>query len=44
MLFILIDRVIQEEGLHVYNMFNVVEKHFFYQNYTRAKAGLVASL
>jgi len=27
MRFFLIDRVIQEEGLYVYNMHNIVEKH-----------------
>jgi hypothetical protein len=28
MWFFLIDREIQEEGLYVYNMHNIVEKHF----------------
>jgi hypothetical protein len=40
MRFNLIDRVIQEAGLHVYNMHNIVEK----DHCTRAKLGRVASL
>jgi hypothetical protein len=28
MLMLLIDTMIQEEGLYVYNMHNIVEKHF----------------
>jgi hypothetical protein len=37
----LIDRVIQKEGLNVYNMHNIVEKHFSISNApVRSRGGL----
>jgi hypothetical protein len=39
---LLLDRVIQVEGVFVYNMHNILEKHFSISS-TRAKTGRVTS-
>jgi hypothetical protein len=49
MRFFLVNNVIQEEGLYVYNIHNIVEKHLSTMLYvprgvTRAKPGRVVSI